>query len=90
MIEWPANATRGRLADFFVNNTYIAGEMAGGYALNATDGPFNVGTTLVKLAVNDYVEVRVYQVSGIALSVVAGGASDQNHNDFWMAFRGPA
>lgn len=70
-VQWAANATGLRYASIRLNGTTIYGtqEMAG----NATDNVQEV-SSLVPMAVNDYVELVVTQTSGAGLNVLAATA----------------
>jgi hypothetical protein len=84
-LEWDASATGNRFADFYLNDETIIGELTSGWALNASGGPLQHGSTVWRCAAGDEVEVRVYQSSGGDLDTVAGTATEANHCDFYVS-----
>ena len=72
MVDWATNTNGGRQAQLWLNNATQIGALR-----LATVGSTNVCTiqvtALYALAVNDYVELKVYQDSGGALNVLASG-----------------
>lgn len=69
-LEFASNATGFRQANFKLNNTtYIGGLVC----VSVTGAGTFVGiTTIYNLALNDYIQVEVYQNSGGALNVTTG------------------
>jgi hypothetical protein len=72
-----ANATGRRLARLAFNGTVIGGSLAGIPANTATVG-YSVRTTLVRLAVGDYVELQALQESGGNLATFITNAEFQS------------
>lgn len=71
-IEWAGNATGERYISFRINgSTIIAAERRSPVSTPAT---VHVLSTLWSMAVNDYVEARVFQNSGGALNVNSFGS----------------
>lgn len=68
--QWQAGSAGFRYVDIFLNNTTpIASHRNNG---ENHEGEATI-TTIYDLAVNDYLEVRVYQNNGTALNIVAVG-----------------
>ena len=70
-VRFAANGTGGRAVQIGVNGTAYGSSFGPPIAGDATDVQ---ATTVVQVAVGDYVEVFVYQTSGAALDVVRAGA----------------
>lgn len=81
-VEWPANGTGTRQALIRVNgSTTIAGSTAPGNA--AASSPNTVGTQY-KFAVNDYVELMVFQNSGGNLDAQLNANQSPEFSATWI------
>lgn len=73
-MEWPNNATGIRRSQFRVNGTTFLGASDPNAAAAGSVTQVNV-TTLWQAALNDYLEVQVFQTSGGNLTPVAGAGT---------------
>jgi hypothetical protein len=70
MIEWATNTTGERIVELFLNNTTVIARNR--LAAGSVGSIVQSASRDYSLAVNDFVEVRVFQSSGGALNVTVG------------------
>ena len=81
--SWPSNATGVRMAQLFVSGVERERPAVAGFAL-AGAGPRLSQSFLFRLVVGDYVNVTVYQESGVSLTIP--GANEQLRPRLSMAY----
>lgn len=84
-VAWAANATGVRQLAIRKNGTTILSSVLGPASSGGVNGTQQAVSTEYSFAVNDYVELIVYQDSGGALNVVVVGDYSP---EFWCSFKG--
>lgn len=87
-VLWPANATGGRTLAFLMNGANLIGTSSMAPNPTGGQGTAHLAHVTWKFAVNDYIEVRVFQASGGALVLPASSSTNGEGQDFWATWVG--